>query len=195
MSHLFYVILLTMADFMSVIRGVDFSKLSQGLNLSPASLFIGLILVFLIIYGLSLGRTKALISLLGIYVALAFDAVFPYLEQLHNALPIKVEIYTTRLVVFMAVYLLTFAILNNSFARGRLTLKESSLISVSIISLAQIGLLIAVITNIIPDEIIEKMPEYLSAYFATQQALFYWMIIPIILLIFLRKGKRKNSTD
>src|SRR3989344_7337871 len=122
-----------MNDFMSIIEGLDFSKLYQGLNLSPTSLFFGLILVFMIIYGLSLGRTKALISLLGIYVALAFDAAFPYLEQLHDALPIETETYATRLVVFMLMYLLTFAILNKSFASKRLTLKDSSIISVGVI--------------------------------------------------------------
>ncbi|OGN08163.1 MAG: hypothetical protein A3J46_00805 [Candidatus Yanofskybacteria bacterium RIFCSPHIGHO2_02_FULL_41_11] len=184
-----------MNDFMSIIEGLDFSKLYQGLNLSPTSLFFGLILVFMIIYGLSLGRTKALISLLGIYVALAFDAAFPYLEQLHSLLPIQIEIYTTRIMVFMLVYFLVFAILNNSFARGRLTLKESSIVSVSVISLSQIGLLIAVITNITPDDIIEKMPQYLYAYFSTKEALFYWIVFPIVILIFLKKGKRKNSTD
>ena len=99
-----------MDDILSVIRGVDFSKLSENLNLGPTTLFVGLALVFLILYGLSLGKTKALISLLGIYVALAFDAAFPYLEQLHDALPIETEIYATRLVVFMLMYLITFAI-------------------------------------------------------------------------------------
>ena len=177
-----------------ILPGVAY-KLSENLNLGPTTLFVGLALVFLILYGLSLGKTKALISLLGIYVALAFDAAFPYLEQLHGFVGITEEIYTTRIVVFMLIYLLTFAILNNSFARARFTLKESSIISVAIISLTQIGLLIAVITNIIPDEIIEKMPEYLSAYFATKEALFFWVIIPILMLIFMRKGKRKNSIN
>ena len=181
-----------MDNFLSVIRGVDFSKLVDKLDLSPATLFVGLVLVFMMIYGLSLGRTKALISLLSIYVALAFDAAFPYLGQIHGALPVKIELYTARIIVFMLVYLLVFAILNNSFAKGRLTLKESSIISVSIISLAQIGLLVAVITNIIPDNIIEKMPRYLSAYFATKGALFIWIVVPIILLIFLRKNKKEK---
>ena len=184
-----------MEDFISVIRGIDFSKLSENLNLGPTTLFVGLALVFLMLYGLSLGKTKALISLLGIYVALAFDAAFPYLEQLHDALPVEVEIYATRLAVFMLMYLITFAILNKSFASKRLTLKDSSIISVSVISLTQIGLLIAVITNIIPDEIIEKMPEYLSAYFASKEALFVWIIVPIFMLIFFRKSKRKNAVD
>src|SRR3989338_8520118 len=161
-----------MNDFMSIIEGLDFSKLYQGLNLSPTSLFFGLILVFMIMYGLSLGRTRALISLLGIYVALAFDAAFPYLEQFHNALPVKADIYTTRLILFLSVYLIVFAVLSNSFAKGRLTLKESSIISVAVISLAQIGLLVAVITNITPDKVIEQMPQYLSAYFSTKEALF-----------------------
>ena len=179
-----------MNDFLSVIRGIDFSKLRENLNVGPATLFVGLVLVFMIIYGLSLGRTKALISLLGIYVALAFDAAFPYLEQLHNWLPVAQEIYTTRVVLFLIIYLIVFAILNNSFAKGRLTLKETSIVSVAVISLAQIGLLIAVITNIIPDEIIKKMPEYLYAYFSTKEALFYWIVIPIIILIFLKRNKK-----
>jgi len=182
-------------DLMSVIRGVDFSKLSENLNLGPTTLFVGLVLVFLILYGLSLGRTKALMSLLGIYVALAFDATFPYLESLHEFVGITEEIYTTRIVVFMLIYLLTFVILSKSFASKRLMLKDSSIISISAISLTQIGLLIAVITNIIPDEIIEKMPEYLSAYFATKEALFFWIIVPIFMLVFLRKNKRKNAVD
>ncbi len=179
----------------SIIEGLDFSKLYQGLNLGPTTLFVGLVLVFMLLYGLSLGKTKTLISLLGIYVALAFDATFPYLEQLHGFVGITGEIYTTRIVVFMFVYLLVFAVLNNSFARTRFTMKESSIISVGVISLSQIGLLIAVITNIIPDEIIEKMPEYLSAYFATKEALFVWIVIPIFMLIFLRKSKRKNAVE
>lgn len=178
-----------MNDFLSVIQGLDFSKMVKGLNLEPATLFVGLVLVFLIMYGLSLGRTKALVSLLGIYVALAFDAAFPYLEQLHNLFPVAGEIYTTRLIVFLLIYLVVFIILNNSFAKGRLTLKESSIISVAVISLAQIGLLIAVVTNIIPDDIVDNLPEYLSAYFSTKEALFYWIILPIIVLIFIRRKK------
>ena len=180
---------------MSVIRGFDFSKLIQGLNMSPMTLFVGLFLVFLVLYGLTLGRTKALISLLGIYVALAFDAAFPYLQELHDLVGIIKEMYTTRVILLLVIYLLVFAILNKSFASKRLTLNDSSIISVSVISLAQIGLLIAVITNIIPNEIIDNLPEYLSAYFATKEALFFWIIIPILTLIFLKRGKRKNSAD
>ena len=182
-----------MGRLYSIVEGLDFSRFYQGISLSPTTLFVGLVLVFLIIYGLSLGRTKALVSLLSIYVALAFDATFPYLEKIHDVFPIQIEIYTTRVTLFMLVYLLVFAILNNSFARGRLTLKESSIISVSVISLAQIGLLVAVITNIIPDKIIEQMPEYLSAYFATKEALFFWIIVPIILLLFMRRNKKDSK--
>src|SRR3989344_9302425 len=182
-----------MNDFLSVIWGLDFSKLVQNLNFSPTTLFVGLVLVFLMLYGLSLGRTKALVSLLSIYVALAFDATFPYLEKLYTLLPFNEDTYyTARLTLFLLVYLVVFAILNNSFAKGRFTLKESSIISVGVISLSQIGLLVAVITNIIPDNIIERMPEYLSTYFSSKEALFYWIIIPVILLVFLKKGKKER---
>ena len=173
-------------------RGIDFLKLYRGLNVGPATLFVGLVLVFMMLYGLSLGRTKALISLLSIYVALAFDAVFPYLKQLHDVIGITKEVYLTRVILLLLVYILVFVVLSNSFASKRLALKDSSIISVSVISLAQIGLLIAIITNIIPDKIIDNLPKYLSAYFSTKQALFYWIIAPIIILIFLRKNKKEK---
>ena len=46
-------------------------------NFSPSGLFAILVLIFLLLYGLSLGRTRALISLLGIYIAYAIMSVFP----------------------------------------------------------------------------------------------------------------------
>lgn len=182
----------SMDNFLSVIRGIDFSKFSDSLNVGPVTLFAGLILVFLLIYGLSLGRTKALMSLLGIYIALAFDAAFPYLEKLHGWIGMTEEIYSTRILVFVLVYLAVFVILNGSFAKRRLALHETSMISVGIVTLTQIGLLVAIITNIIPSDAINNMPEYLSAYFGNREALFYWIVIPILALVFLKKSKRRG---
>jgi hypothetical protein len=175
----------------------DFSKFYKNLELNtqPIILFISLAVIFLILYGLSLGRTKALISILSIYVALAFDATFPYLTQLYEMIGLKKDTYIIRMILFLLIYLIVFIILSNSFAAKRFVLKDASIISVFIISLSQIGLLMAVIFNQIPKEIMTKMPEYLLAYFATNKALFFWIIIPIILLIFLPKSKRKNTVN
>jgi hypothetical protein len=175
----------------------NFSKFYKNLELNtqPIILFISLAVIFLILYGLSLGRTKALISILSIYVALAFDATFPYLTQLYEMIGLKKDTYIIRMILFLLIYLIVFIILSNSFAAKRFVLKDASIISVFIISLSQIGLLMAVIFNQIPKEIMAKMPEYLLAYFATNKALFFWIIIPIILLIFLPKSKRKNTVN
>ena len=160
----------------------------------PQILFAGVILVFLLLYGISLGRTRALISLLGIYIAFVFDTTFVYLRNVNNLIRFSPAIYITRIVLFLAVYFIVFFILNRSIVKSRLTLKEVSFISVFVISVLQLGLLISIITNMLPAEVLSIFPSFFSNYFATKTALFYWGILPVVILLFMR-NKKRNRVD
>ncbi|MDO8483276.1 MAG: hypothetical protein Q7S86_05690, partial [bacterium] len=147
---------------------------------------------FLLLYGLSLGRTRALISLLGIYIAYAITSVFPYLDRLHDLIKVSPELYVTRVGLFLFFYVLSFAVLNGSVVKNRLTLKDASFLSISIISIMQLGLLITIITNIVPVSAL-KIPGNLSGlteYFSTNEALFYSFLAPILVVSFM-KGEKK----
>ena len=165
----------------------------SSLNLGPEALFGILVVVFLLLYGLSLGRTRALVSLLGIYIAYALQAIFPYFSELHDALRFSPEMYLTRVALFFVFYLTVFAILNRSLVKHRLTMKEFSIFWVSLISLLQLGILVSIILNFIPVDKLTIFPEYLSGYFAEQRALFFWLTAPVVLLISMRREKRSRS--
>ncbi len=168
------------------------SKLSS-LNLGPETLFGFLIVIFLLLYGLSLGRTKALVSLLSIYIAYVLQALFPYFSELHEAARISPEMYLTRIALFFVFYLTVFAILNRSLVKHRLTMKEFSIFWVSLISLLQLGILVSIILNFIPIDKLTIFPEYLLGYFAGQRALFFWLTAPVLILIMMRREKRSRA--
>lgn len=164
-------------------------------NFGPSGLFAILGLIFLLLYGLSLGRTRALISLLGIYIAYAIMSVFPYLDRLHDLIKVSPELYMTRVGLFLFVYVTVFAVLNHSLVKSQLTMKDASFFSVSVISFLQLGLLITIITNIVPVSALKISGNlsYLSEYFSTNDALFYWFLAPIVVVSFMKGNKKSNS--
>lgn len=169
------------------IPNFDLAAISN-FNFGPSGLFAILGLIFLLLYGLSLGRTRALISLLGIYMAYAIMSVFPYLDRLHDLIRVSPELYMTRVGLFLAFYVIVFAVLNGSLVKSRLTIKDASFFSVSVISFLQLGLLITIITNIVPVSALKISGElaYLSEYLSTNEALFYWFLMPIVIVSFMR---------
>ena len=181
------------------IPNFDLAAISKfNFNFGPSGLFAILGLIFLLLYGLSLGRTRALISLLGIYIAYAIMSVFPYLDRLHELIKVSPELYITRVGLFLFIYVIVFAVLNRSLVKSHLNLKDASFLSVSIISVLQLGLLITIITNIIPVSVL-KIPgnlSYFSDYFSTNEVLFYWFLIPILIVSFMKGNKKhRESSD
>ena len=180
------------------IPNFDLAAISRfDFDFGPSGLFAILGLIFLLLYGLSLGRTRALISLLGIYIAYAIMSVFPYLDRLHDLIRISPELYITRVGVFLFVYIAVFTILNNSLVKGRLTLKDASFLSVSVISIMQLGLLITIITNIVPVSALKVYGSlsYFSEYFSTHEALFYWFLAPIVVVSFMKGSKKHRESE
>ncbi len=152
----------------------------------PEFLFSGVLLVFLLLYGISLGRTRALISLLGIYIAYVFNETFIYFSQLYSWIPIK-NVNIVRTGIFIIMYAIIFFVLNRSLAKTRLTLREASLVSVFLISILQLGLLLSITANLLKGDIATHLPVIFLTYFGTKAALFYWSVAPLAALLFMRK--------
>ncbi len=162
-----------------------FLDLKSNLNFNNQTLFIGLGLLMILLYGLSLGRTRSVISLLGIYVAFAFDRLFPYFEELKNLIKSPVDDYVLRITLFSIVYLIVFAIFNYSFIKKRFSSADFSIISVLVISFLQIGFLTSILVSFLPNEMALKFLGPFYSYLATQKAMFFWSLAPIpaILLV------------
>lgn len=180
-----------MAKLLSYFNLSYFSKLH--LDFSPGILFAGLVLVALLLYGLSLGRTRAAVSFLGVYIAYAIYSVFPFWDKLDEIIKFSPQPYFTRIGFFLILYLLIFLVLNASLVKNRLTIGEASFFAVGVISILQLGLLTAIILNMLPVAALAQfLPAYLAQYFITPPAMFYWFVVPIPALLLVKRNKEKD---
>lgn len=156
-------------------------------SFGPGWLFGAFGTVAISLFSLSIGRTRAVISLLSIYVAFAFNMLFPYSEEISNIIGSSLEEYWIRLGIFLIAYITVFVIFNFSFIRKRISSSEYSLFGIIILSFFQVGFLVSVIFNILPEELILKWVPGFSNYFSTPTALFFWAFAPLPGLLFIKK--------
>lgn len=168
------------------------SKLSSLIvpALGAGTMFGLLVLVVILLFAFSLGRTRVLISLLAIYVAFTLQTVFPFFSQLTKSTPLH-DLAVLRVLVFIALYVLVFLILNASILKSRFNLGEAAFVSVVVMGVVQLCFIVSIILNLAPSfyGIESRLPSALIPYLATRQALFAWSVIPIILALFSKRHK------
>ena len=155
----------------------------------PKGLFVLLVVVLLIIYGLSVGKTRALMSLLAIYVAYMLAALFPFSGWLSSKLPQRYAPYAA-LGLFVVFYGIVFSLISGSLRRTRISLGEISFLQVAVISLVQIGLLTSIVASLVPVERAAGILGPLVAYFSGGWALWGWAAASLLILPFMRGHTR-----
>src|SRR6266498_4349053 len=184
-----------MVQGLSLLNSIIPSNLSASLEglTGPQQLFAMLGALFVFLYGMSVGKTRALISLLAIYVAFELTNLFPYLNQLIKIIPWQIEPYMLQTILFLTLYLLIFIILNKSSLQNRLSSGEISFWQVLLISVLQIGLLAATVASFAPAKVTREMLRQFYPFFATQTALFLWSVGSLAILPIFIKGKRRKT--
>src|SRR3989344_2566806 len=159
-------------------------------TLTSGELFGILVVVGVLLMVLTLGRTRTLISTLAIYVAFALQTIFPFFSWLLKNQSFTNDLPTLRVFVFFALYAIVFGLLNRSILKTRFNLSESSFTAVVVMGLAQLGFIISIILNLAPSfyNISSRLPASILPYIGNQQALFYWALVPILLLVFQRRS-------
>ena len=121
--------------------------LGAGAGSISQMLFVLLGALFVFLYGMTLGKTRAFISLLAIYIAFVFDAVFPYLGELYQISGLPYPMYFLRTGLFLLVYLLICIAMNRSFLKVRFSLKDFSFFGVILVNILQAGLLTSILIS------------------------------------------------
>jgi hypothetical protein len=165
------------------------SALLAQQNISnPIGLFAILTVVVVILYGLSIGKTRALISLLSMYVAYVLTATFPFLGWLQLHAPGQYA-SLVAVAVFAIFYAVPFLVISTSVAKGRMTLGEVSAGKVMLISVVQLGLLSSMVLSLLPLEIGQRLLGAVYAYAAGTRALWGWAVISLVILPFIRSDR------
>lgn len=143
----------------------------------------------LVLYGLSVGKTRALVSLLAIYVAYALTVLFPFLGFVRTHVPGRFEPLTAA-GLFLLLYAITFLILSYSMLRTRFTLGEIAIVHVIIISVIQIGLLASMSVSLVPPSLAQQWFGVVLPYIAGQRALWIWAVISLLIVPFMKVSHR-----
>ncbi len=169
-----------------------YSGLLKGLSIGSLSFnsetIFGLLgLVCILLFVLSLGRTRTLLSLLAIYVAFTIQAVFPFFKVLQDSASFTNDLAILRIGVLLVAYVAVFLALIRAGLHGRFNMGETAFFSVMLMGLLQLGLIVSIILNLAPSYA-KYLPEIIIPYIANQKALFVWAIVPLALLVF-QKGE------
>ena len=155
-------------------------------SFGPGWLFGAFSAVAVSLYGLSLGKTKAVVSLISIYIAFTLISLFPYLDKIDQITNNSFALYWLEIGIFLAAYIIIFLVFNFSFIRKKLSATEFSLFGVVLISLLQLVFLISIIFSMFPEPLALKLSFSAYNYLATQQALFFWAVAPLLVLLFFK---------
>ena len=155
-------------------------------TLGPSILFGLLVLVVILLFALSLGRTRVLVSLLAVYVAFTLQTIFPFFGQLQKSFSSSRDLASLRVIIFLVLYVIIFGLLNRSILRARFNLSEAAFFSVVLMGIIQLGFLVSIILNLAPTfyGVDQYLPKSIMPYIANQHALFYWSLVPLILVLF-----------
>src|SRR3989338_2990291 len=165
----------------------NLSAISSISNFGPGWLFGILATVAISLFSLSIGRTRAVISLLSIYVAFVIDRIFPYFKEVDKIIGGSVEEYWLRIGAFLASYAIVFFVFNFSFIRKKLSSIDYSFFGIMILSVLQLGFIGSIMFNMFPRPLALEWSFGFYNYIATSTALFFWTIAPLPILLFIRK--------
>lgn len=177
-----------MHSILKFIPVMSFGSISAFMG--PKGLFGMLILVFIFLYGMSIGKTRALLSLLSIYVALTLTNLFPFLRELEKQAPANFQPYFVKAGMFLALYIISFIILRSSSLK-RLSMGELSIAKVLLVSVLQVGLIAAVIMSFMPEASGIRLLGPLYRFLGSPMALFVWLLGSLAILPLMKHQRER----
>lgn len=158
-----------------------------------------MILVFLavaLVYGLAMGRNRLVVVMIGVYFSFFITRAIPWKE-----LPLlelkEVPENTVQVFIFLALSLGFYFLIPHSSLRGALKSggrRANSWWQVLILSVLQIGLILAMIVAFLPTKITASLSPLAQTIFVGPLAQFLWILLPIAAIMFLR-GRQQYSYD
>lgn len=148
-------------------------------------------IALLIVYGLSVGKTRALLSLLAIYVAYTLALLFPFIDAVALRVPEPLRPFVTA-GLFVALFIAVFLILSLTLRKSRVAMGEISVIAVVIISIAQVGLLTAMLASLVPPETVTRYAGGIGRILTGPYALWAWAAGSLMVLPFVRARGRHS---
>ncbi len=155
-----------------------------------------IVLVFLavaFIYGLSMGRNRLAILILGTYFSFLLTKNFPW-HQL-TFLGFKDSPSSTiQIFIFLAIILAFYFLIPHSALSSAMRLRgrgRSSWWQALVLSILQVGLILSVVVSFLPANIVDNLSTFVKTVFVGSLAQYIWLLLPIVAIMFLRRKRHE----
>ncbi len=169
------------------------------LNWSAPTWDLFILLFFVVgalLYGLSLGRDRVIIILVGMYMALAVVSNTPVLTSINLSLHVN-DNYVLKLTFFLGIFVVLFFMLSRSALLKTIggSNAPGSWWQTIVFSILQVGLLISITLNFLPLNMTAGLTEITKQIFMSDYGRSAWMVLPILFMIVAPKPKRRSSYE
>lgn len=180
-------LLTTTVTDLSVLQNINWS--------APSWDFI--ILLFLVvasvIFGLSLGRQRTVVTIVSVYMALAVEKYAPVVQAwLGDGVDNNPIIKT---VGFLALFVLIFFLFSHAGLMRNLVGNrgdDGAWYHAVILSFTLVGLMIAAVISYLPPEATNQLSDTTKRLFVTQDAQFIWHVIPLVVMTLVGKKLKRR---
>ena len=150
----------------------------------PKFLVLALVAVVALLFSLSMGRTKAIASLLSIYGGYALAILFPFRDRLSSLFPEAYQEYIPA-GLFVVLYILAYLAISAAAARTHLSPLGLHFHKVILLGVIQIGLIGSVVISLLPSETARSLSGELFPWLGSAYALWGWATVSLVALPFL----------
>lgn len=139
-------------------------------------------------YGLSRGRHKMVSTVLNTYTTLAvFHAIS--IESIAHYIRVD-NLFVVKIIVFFVIFLPLVFFMNRG--RPRYFHSNISWWQVFLLSFIQTGLLLHIIFSFLPPDITRNLAPLTKSVFANTNLTIWWLVLPLLFMIFLRRSGRDD---
>jgi hypothetical protein len=175
---------------MKILDGVG-NFLYLGLGSGDLLILLFLLIATIVYTLLFVTRGKLIPMLVGTYMAWVLVQYAPFLSlALAQRFGFQ-EIYTFKLLVFSILFVLIFWVLSRVIFQSPVGSETFGIIPSIFLALSQSGFLTAVIVSFLPHQVTRHFAVVTNQLFAGANALFYWALAPVALLLIL--GRKANQ--
>lgn len=174
---------------------LDFSGLIevlQKLNLAHPTWDIFVLFFFtfaVLLYGLTLGRDRIILTLIAIYISLAVVNTAPYLSNFKSG----GSEFALRMALFVGAFIvLFFALARSAFLRSIGSPATGRWWQVVLWSFLHVGLLTSVMLSFLPAGAISYFAPLTKTIFTGNFGKFFWLVTPIIVMIFIGEERKRH---
>ncbi len=177
----------------------EITEFLSGVNWSEPTwdLFVAAFFVLaVLLYGFSMGKSRLVVNMVAIYIAMAVAQTVPDLSAIGNNLSPQ-NMFTAQAVVFLIAFVGLYYLLAKKSPLGRVvrTSRKEKWSHVAVYSVVHVGLILSTILSFIPDEEVMPLSQITQTIFTHEIAHFLWVLAPIIIMILLPENIRRSNYD